>query len=135
MRIVIDTNIWISFLLGKSLSKLTDILLNSKIEIFSSEKQIIEIIAVFSKPKLMKYLNESDLQRILYLLNTRTKKVELQEEIDICRDPKDNFIIETAINSSSEFIITGDKDLLILNPINKLRIITYSEFENILLQI
>ncbi|NQZ65388.1 putative toxin-antitoxin system toxin component, PIN family, partial [Crocosphaera sp.] len=50
------------------------------------------------------------------------------EEIDICRDPKDNKFLEVAVNGKADFIITGDKDLLVLNPFQGIEIITVNEF-------
>lgn len=50
----------------------------------------------------------------------------------MCRDPKDNYILETALGGSADFIITADNDLLILNPFREIRILTMQEFmENV----
>ncbi|MCL5992491.1 MAG: putative toxin-antitoxin system toxin component, PIN family [Bacteroidetes bacterium] len=133
MKVVIDTNIWVSFLIGKLLSKLIDILFNEKIEIITSETQINELIETISKPKIQKYISILDINRLFLLFDTKTIIVEPKQKHRFCRDPKDDFLLDIALESSAEYIVTGDKDLLTMNPFGKIKIITYKEFENILI--
>jgi predicted nucleic acid-binding protein len=48
--------------------------------------------------------------------------------IDACRDPKDNKFLELAVEAGAACIITGDKDLLVLNPFRNIPIFTPAEF-------
>lgn len=64
-----------------------------------------------------------------------TITVETKHEITDCRDIKDNFILEMAVNGKVDYIITGDKDLLIMSPYKGINIITYKEFEDIIRRI
>jgi uncharacterized protein len=50
------------------------------------------------------------------------------EEIDECRDPKDNKYLELVVSGNAECIITGDQDLLVLNPFRRIDILTVQEF-------
>ena len=50
-----------------------------------------------------------------------------------CRDPKDNFLLELAVSAEADYIITGDKDLLVLNPYKNINIVSANDFEKILL--
>jgi predicted nucleic acid-binding protein len=54
--------------------------------------------------------------------------VQPSESIDECRDPKDNKYLELAISGHAESLITGDEDLLVLNPFRNIKIITVLEF-------
>jgi putative PIN family toxin of toxin-antitoxin system len=54
--------------------------------------------------------------------------IEPKTEITECRDPKDNKFLELAIAGNAECIVTGDKDLLELNPFRNIQIITPKEF-------
>jgi uncharacterized protein len=54
------------------------------------------------------------------------------ETIDAYRDSKDNFLLELAVSSNANYLITGDKDLLELNPFRNTLILTPAEFDNIL---
>jgi putative PIN family toxin of toxin-antitoxin system len=56
------------------------------------------------------------------------KEIIISEQIKICRDEKDNKFLELAVNGNADFIITGDKDLLVLNPFRTIRIISPSLF-------
>ena len=51
-------------------------------------------------------------------------------KIDICRDPKDNYLLGMAISSNADYLISGDSDLLDLREIEDTRIIKYKDFEN-----
>ena len=50
------------------------------------------------------------------------------ESVEVCRDPKDDHILELAINGNALFIVTGDYDLLALDPFRGVRIVTPVEF-------
>jgi putative PIN family toxin of toxin-antitoxin system len=50
--------------------------------------------------------------------------------IDICRDRKDNKFLELAVSAGATCIITGDKDLLVLNPFKGILILTAADFLN-----
>jgi predicted nucleic acid-binding protein len=56
--------------------------------------------------------------------------IKISEKITICRDPKDDKFLELAVNGQANFIITGDEDLLVLNPFRNIEIITVNEFLN-----
>jgi uncharacterized protein len=130
MKIVIDTNVWISLAIGsKSVTEdLIKILENSAIEIVVSEELLDEITVTLSKPKLRKYLTH---ERVSILFSILNNDCLLEKSIltrKFCRDPKDDFLLNLALQSSSEYLITGDSDLLILNPIDNLQILSIKEF-------
>lgn len=54
--------------------------------------------------------------------------LEPEERIDVCRDPKDNKFLELALLSGASCIVTGDKDLLILNPFRETAILNSTDF-------
>ena len=132
MKVVIDTNIWISFLLGKLLSNLVTLILNNNINIVTSKEQIAELLDVVNKPKLKKYISNYDLQKLYYFITKYSEFVELENTVKVCRDPKDNYLIEIAQKGNADFLVTGDNDLLELNPYNQTKIITYAGFKIIL---
>ncbi|WP_267921633.1 putative toxin-antitoxin system toxin component, PIN family [Nostoc favosum] len=55
IKIIIDTNLWISFLIGKELKQLQNLLLEETIQVVVSEEILEEIILVTQRPKLQKY--------------------------------------------------------------------------------
>jgi uncharacterized protein len=54
--------------------------------------------------------------------------IEINDTIAACRDPKDDKLLELAVGGNADFLITGDKDLLVLNPFRAVKIITPREF-------
>ena len=55
--------------------------------------------------------------------------VEVNSKINACRDFKDNFLLSLAKDGKADYLLTGDKDFLVLNPFENTKIITYSEFQ------
>lgn len=132
MKAVIDTNIWISFLIGKLLAGLDDYILDGLLEVVVSDEQIEEITTVLRRPKFRKQFSADDIEEFLSLICKTAVIVEVHHSIKDCRDEKDNFILETAIRGRTDYIVTGDKDLLVLNPYRGKKIIGFREFENII---
>jgi uncharacterized protein len=129
MRVVIDTNIWISALLSRYLRDLIQaILIEDRISILFSSALITEIESVVKRPKIKKYINENDASAFLDILVSRGELIEVRTEIKICRDPKDDFILALCKDGNADYLITGDKDLLILNPFEDTQIMTIADF-------
>jgi len=131
LRVVLDTNVFISVLIGGRLKdELYPLLLRGKFQLVFSSVLFNELIYVLSQPKFN--LEESDIENLRIFLKRRAIFVEPEGSISICRDVKDNKILECAIAEKVDFIVTGDKDLLILSPFHKIRIITPAEFLQVL---
>ena len=54
--------------------------------------------------------------------------IEIKSEVSICRDPKDDYLLALAKDSQADFLITGDRDLLILEQFRETQIVTYQNF-------
>jgi putative PIN family toxin of toxin-antitoxin system len=59
---------------------------------------------------------------------TVVENVEIAQKIAICRDRKDDKFLELAVNGKADYIITGDQDLLVLNPFQDIAIISVSDY-------
>lgn len=127
-RIILDTNLWISFLLSQKFSKLDKLLLNGKIKLLFSEELIEEFLSVVKRPKLKKYFAESDVQKLLKTINEVAEFIDVKSDVSICRDEKDNFLLSLALDGNADFLITGDKDLLVLKKIEQTSIVTIQEY-------
>lgn len=129
---VIDTNTLISaFLLPNSTSrKAIDKALSIGI-IAISQETINEFSDTFIRSKFDKYINLNLRLEIIEEFKFISKLVKPNVSINACRDSKDNKFLELAIASKAKYIITGDEDLLVLNPFKKVNIITASAFLNI----
>jgi putative PIN family toxin of toxin-antitoxin system len=127
-KIIVDTNLWISFLLSKKGFGLDNFFINKSITILFSQELLDEFIEVVRRPKLKKYFNIVDLESLLNQINTHAEFVYVTSKSTACRDPKDNFLLSLAIDGNANFLLTGDKDLLELKKIGKTKILTISQY-------
>ena len=128
-RFVVDNNILVSALLIKNSVPFQVI---SKIEergvILYSEATLLELNQVLNRKKFVKYFTVEEKQAFIFKLLEKSELVEIEESINICRDPKDDKFLELAFSGKADFIITGDQDLLVLNPFRNIEIITANDF-------
>jgi len=127
-KIILDTNLWISFLISKKFSQIDKLIENKTIIFIFSNELLEEFIDVVSRPKFKKYFPKRDVEKILEYFDQFGKLVEVTSNIRSCRDEKDNFLLNLSIDSRAHYLVTGDKDLLILKKIDKTKILTLSEF-------
>jgi putative PIN family toxin of toxin-antitoxin system len=127
-RIILDTNLWISFLITKNYSKLDSILFSRQCVLVFSIELLTEFIDVIKRPKFHKYASDSDIEDILKTIEDYAEYVEVKTSIDKCRDPKDNFLLSLSLDGKADYLLTGDAALLEIKKIGKTRIITISEF-------
>jgi putative PIN family toxin of toxin-antitoxin system len=131
-KIIVDSNIWISFLIGKSLRGLQNYIDSQHIKIITCKEQYNELSVVFKKPKIKKYFTKEQVLEFFELLDESSDCIELVTKSSICRDAKDNFLVSLAIDSQADFLITGDLDLLELDKIGQTLVIKYTDFEQFL---
>ena len=129
IRVVIDTNLWISFLIGKKLDCLLELLDNPWFELVSTVRLNEEILEVSRRPKLRKYFREENLLLLEDWMNQHFVMVEIDDIPKRCRDPKDDYLLELAVRANAIYLVSGDKDLLDIGQINECRIMTVAQFE------
>jgi uncharacterized protein len=128
-RLILGTNIWISFLLSKDLIKIDSIIANREIELIISQALIDEIIEVTQRPKFKKYFDLDDVELLVKLLIDKATFIYTESIVDVCRDPKDNFLLGLAKDANATHLLTGDKDLLELKKFEKTKIIRISDYK------
>ena len=128
-KIIIDTNIWISFLIGKELQDLKDLIVSEKVKVITTDQLINEIKLVTSRDKLKKYFNQDKVSDLISLLDILADKVKIKKIDTICRDPKDDFILALSKESRANYLITGDKDLLEIKVYGRTKIVTMKQFK------
>lgn len=128
MRIVVDTNVFISAALKErslpyeavDLAAERDLLLKS-----STTEQ--ELLITLARPRLTPLIPEDFLVWLDEVL-TVAELVPITERIAACRDPKDDKFLELAVNGRAGLIVSGDADLLALDPFRGIPIITPAAF-------
>lgn len=115
VRAVIDTNIWVSSLLNPFgfPAKLRKSFEYGAFLAVISEPMLAEVADVLSRPRIKdKYgISDSDIEELLILIEERSEHVLLSEDVVICRDKDDNFVIETAIKGKAAYLVTRDDDI------------------------
>lgn len=128
---VIDTNTLISSsLFQNSLPRKAEKKANQAGRILASIATYNEFSDAFLRPKFDKYISRETRLDILFEFRQIALFIEISETINACRDPKDNKFLELAIAANAACIITGDDDLLILNPFRTIPILNASDFLN-----
>jgi uncharacterized protein len=132
MRVVIDTNVWLSALLwGGQPNLIIKLIEKQQIQAISSENILIELADILQKSKLQKRLNQLGFSADeIVIVAKRLMTLVVIEEVIIpeLRDPKDQMILATAIAGDVQVVISGDKDLLVLNPYRNISILLPQEF-------
>ncbi len=127
-NIVLDTNLWIGFLLTSNYSKIDRLFRDNSITILFSQELIDEFLEVVQRPKFRRYFSLDDIEELLKKVRTKAVFVTVTAKIEHCRDPKDNFLLSLAQDGKATHLLTGDKDLLVLEKIGKTKILTITEY-------
>lgn len=127
-RVILDTNLWISFLISKRLIDIDKLIHEEKIKLIFSNESIEEFLTVAKRPKFQKFFTNSDLKEILQLFDKYGILVEVKIKVEECRDYKDNFLLSLAVESKANYLVSGDQDLLVLEKIKKTNIVNWKDF-------
>ena len=122
-RFVLDTNVLVSALAfpGSTPRKAFDLAI-AQGSILASEETILELHRTLRRPKLARYFSRAEQDAFLAIFANEVTLVT--ERIVLCRDPRDDRFLELAIAGAASRLVTGDRDLLILNPFRNIRIMT-----------
>ena len=127
-KIILDTNLWISFLITKNFNQIEKMIESKKITLVFSDELLEEFIEVVERPKLKKYFSKKDIEKVFTYFDQFGELFSVKSNIKICRDEKDNFLLNLSADSNADYLLTGDKDLLVLEKIEKTKIITFTDF-------
>lgn len=128
MRVVVDTNVFISAGLKENSPPETALHLVAESHLLlKSTITEQELFVTLARPRLMPLI-DLHFRDWLRELMAAAELVNITERIAACRDPKDDKFLDLAVNGRAELIVTGDRDLLALNPFRKIPIITPAEF-------
>ncbi|HKT17264.1 MAG TPA: putative toxin-antitoxin system toxin component, PIN family [Stellaceae bacterium] len=132
MRIILDTNIFVSILIrpGSSFSSLVDYIDEHATVLYSAET-LTELVDVLRREKFAKYTTAKDVAAFVEWIASTGELVTVEEAVIGSRDPKDNKFLALAIAGRADYLVTGDKDLLVLGRIGATPIVAPSDFLNI----
>lgn len=127
MRVVLDTNIYISAFVipGGQAEKAVIKIIESEDSLIISKEIIDEVLSVLSS----KFGRDREaLSRIAVYLSEIAELVRPTEKVNILKDEPDNRIIECALESKADVIVTGDKEMLKIKQFHGIRVISLKEY-------
>ena len=128
MRIVVDTNVFVSAVLKlNSLPFLVVRWIDEYEGLLKSAATEREILSVLSRPQIAAVTIPAfrdDLAKML----ASAELVAITERITACHDPHDDKFLELAVSGHADLVVSGDADLLALNPFRDIPILTQAAF-------
>jgi len=131
-KIVFDSNIWISYIIGRRLQDLVSIIQNNELQVFTCSTMITEIKDVLNRPKFRKYISVEDIDEAVIIHQKLTIE---HNSFDIrfkTRDTKDDFLFGLSESTSADYLISGDNDVLQSNHTPPPTLLTLKEFTELL---
>jgi putative PIN family toxin of toxin-antitoxin system len=126
---ILDSNIWISYVITKRLQRLVSIILDHNLTVLSSQHLKEEIAMVLARPKFKKYLKQNDIAEVIALHTKLCQTVIVSETTSLLTDPKDDFLISLYKTGKATILVSGDKELLREAANLNCRVMTLNEFE------
>jgi putative PIN family toxin of toxin-antitoxin system len=129
---VIDTNIWISYLLSKKYHHLVKLILDHKIKAVTCENLVNEFKNVLQRDKFKKYIRQKEIDEAVKIHLKLCSFLQVESKTDELSDKKDNFLLDLYRKADASLMVTGDKQLI--SEASKLgfNVITMVDFENLM---
>ena len=128
-RCVLGTNVLVSRLLmagsvpGQAVHQAVDtgVLLVSK-------ATLNELVEVLARAKFDPYITLEERQGFVQRLLRIAERIPILRRVQACRDPSDDKFLEVAVNGQADIIVTGDRDLLDLQPFMGIPILSPADY-------
>jgi putative PIN family toxin of toxin-antitoxin system len=128
-RIVIDTNVYVSRLIREQSTPGRAVGRAWREAITLTSFAIMEELRmVLHRPKLARYIQPEKIEPYIEKIGELGLIVVNSPPIRACRDPRDDKFLEVAVHGRADVIVTGDTDLLALNPFRGIAILTPGEY-------
>lgn len=129
LRFIFDTNVTVSaLLLKRSVARQAFDRALEQGKLLVSQATMEELNEVLQRKGFDKYVQEEERIQFITTLVREAVLVEITETINECRDPKDNKFLELAVSGKASCIVSGDNDLLVLDPFRGIPVLTPREF-------
>ena len=128
-RVVIDTNVLISSLLlttstpARAVDKAV-----TKAQLVATKETLRELLGTLHSPKFDRYVRRKRRDALLERVASLVEIIDVLQPIRASRDPKDDKFLDAAVNGRANVLVTGDRDLLDLNPFRGIAIVTPADY-------
>jgi putative PIN family toxin of toxin-antitoxin system len=127
-RAVLDTNVVVSGLLFPGSLPAKALLKAQRGIVLASEAIRLEVLSVLARKRFDRYYGREIRQQLAAQFVIATVEVQVTAPIRVCRDLRDDKFLEAAVHGRADAIVTGDLDLLALDPFHGIRIFTPAAF-------
>jgi len=127
-RVVLDTNVVVSGLLFPGSVPAKALLKAQMGIVLASEAIRLELLSVLARKQFDRYYSREIRQGLAAQFVIATVEIEIPAPIRVCRDPRDDKFLEATVHGRADAIITGDLDLLTLDPFHGIRVLTPAGF-------
>lgn len=100
----------------------------SAFDLAVSDETLFELSEVLKRSKFDKYLSLIARQQFFKVYQERSFAILITHSVLDCRDPKDNKFLDLALSCSATYIVSGDPDLLVLNPYHEINVVSPADF-------
>lgn len=126
---VYDTNVLISGIFWRGLPRRAiHLARQGKVRVVTCQALLDELRDVLVRANKPFRLSEEEAARVISDVLTCVHLVTPTRQITVCRDPDDNLVLACALAGQAEYVVTGDPDLLTLEQLEGMKIITVREF-------
>lgn len=128
-RVIVDTNVFVSGLLRES-SVPGQAARRARREatLLVSHATMHELANVLAEAKFDRYVTVEQRVQFIRLIANLAELIPIIHPVRECRDPKDDKFLEVALNGSGDLIVTGDRDLLAMNPWRETTILSPGDY-------
>ena len=128
-HVILDTNLLISrALTPNSLTASAIRLIIDRCDLLVSQATMDEFATTLNRVQTKDYITQDEAIALITAYKEMVEWVPIIQRVQECRDPKDDKFLELAINGNAEYLITGDKDLLVLDPFRGTHILSAKDF-------
>jgi putative PIN family toxin of toxin-antitoxin system len=129
-RTVLDTNIWIDYIISNRMKELSELIFSNNVVYLRSNTSLEELRNVLSYDKFKKF--NPAIKYTLQLYTAITEYIETKAEFIGCPDPKDNFLFDLAIQGNAGYLVSRDRTVLATHfpPKNKnIKLMNFVDFK------
>ncbi|MBK7381772.1 MAG: putative toxin-antitoxin system toxin component, PIN family [Flavobacteriales bacterium] len=129
LRVVVDPNVLISFLIGKRIKALQPLFYDKRFVIIMDDLLLDELDQVARRPKFRKYFPVKEVDELVYVIELNSERHAAATKIEpVSRDAADDYLLSLCKRTKAHVLLTGDDDLLVLEKHGRTRIMNARTF-------
>lgn len=133
-KVIIDTNLWISFLIGHQTQVVRCLLTDSRFDVYVCPQLLEEIRDVAKRDKIRKHVTPFDLEDLMAIIYAFCKQatITVEASTSAIRDPKDLYLLSLADTIGADYIVSGDADLTDIGQYKNTHIVKLADFRQMM---